>query len=75
MLYLHLYFSLLFNNTKIFFKNNDIKLHHCQNHEKYPTTSKKEMNNVKMIIERSENSIKDMNASESCSVLVFLLGL
>ena len=28
------------------------------------TTSKKEMNNVKMIIERSENSIKDMNASE-----------
>ena len=31
-----------------------------------PTTSKKEMNNVKMIIERSENSIKDMNASERC---------
>ena len=30
---------------------------------------KKEMNNVKMIIERSENSIKDMNASESCCVL------
>jgi len=31
-----------------------------------PTTTKKEMNNVKMIIERSENSIKDMNASEWC---------
>ena len=31
-----------------------------------PTTTKKEMNNVKMIIERSENSIKDMNASERC---------
>ena len=30
------------------------------------TTTKKEMNNVKMIIERSENSIKDMNASERC---------
>merc|ERR1712008_550694 len=62
MLYLHLYFSLLCNNTKIFFKNNDIKLHHCQNHEmSQQQQQKKEMNNVKMIIERSENSIIDIN--------------
>ena len=60
MLYLHLYFSLLFNNTKIFFKNNDIKLHHCQNHEKCPNKNIKKRKWImsKMIIERSENSIK-----------------
>ena len=39
-----------------------------------PTTTKKEMNNVKMIIERSENLIKDMNASERCCRFFFLLG-
>ena len=36
-----------------------------------PTTTKKEMNNVKMIIERSENLIKDMNASERSCLFFF----